>query len=226
MGKGGNRHMKRLASPGYMGLVRKQSKFILKPMPGRHTLDSSVALATFLIEKLGVAKSASEARKAIIAGKIEINGRVRKSNKYPIGLGDIVKIIPSDESYLITVGKYGVFEGKKLGKGEHKRTLKVIGKFIEQGKKQMIRLNNGNIVHFDKDVSVNDSVIIENRKISKVLKLEEGANCMVITGIHAPASGKITEIKKGTALRDATVKIEGKEGSFETVVKNIIVTGA
>jgi len=218
--------MKRLASPNYMKLERKQSKFILKPMPGRHTLDSSVALATFLIEKIGVAKTAAEARNAIVNGKIEINGRVRKNQKYPIGLGDIIKLIPSDESYLVSVGKYGTFEGKKLGKGEGKRTLKVIGKYIEKGKKQMIRLNNGNIVHFDKEVNVNDSVILENRKISKVLKLEEGAHCMVMIGAHAPDVGKISEIKKGTALRDTTVKIEGKDGAFETLVDNIIVIGA
>ncbi|MDE1845769.1 MAG: hypothetical protein KGH53_00585 [Candidatus Micrarchaeota archaeon] len=224
--KGGSKHMKRLASPNYMKLERKQSKFILKPMPGRHTLDSSVALATFLIEKLGVAKTAAEARNAIINGKVEINGRVRKNQKYPIGLGDVVKLIPSDESYLITVGKYGTFEGKKLGKGEGKRTLKVLGKYIMKGKKQMIRLNNGNIVHFDKEVSVNDSVIIENRKISKVLRLEKGAHCMVMKGVHAPEVGKISEIKQGTALRDTTIKIESKEGSFETIVDNILVIGA
>jgi len=225
-GKGGSKHLKRLAAPNYMGLKRKESKYILKPTAGRHTLDSSVALATFLREMIGVAGTAAEAKNVIVNGKIEINGRVRKSQKYPIGFGDIIKLIPNDESYLITVGKYGVFEAKKLSKGEHKRTLKVIGKYTEKGKKQMIRLNNGNIVNYDKEVMVNDSVVVENRKISKVLKFEEGAHCMVLKGIHSPLSGKITEIKKGTSLRDATVKVENKEGGFETLVENIIVVGA
>ncbi len=218
--------MKRLAAPPYMRLKRKESKFILKPMPGRHTLNSSVALATFLREKLGVAKSSSEAKSIIISGKVEINGRVRKNQKYPIGFGDIIKLIPSDESYLVDVGKYGMFDAKKLGKGEHKRTLKVIGKYIGAGKKQMVRLNNGNVVHYDKEVKVNDSVIIEDRKISKVIKLAQGASCMVVKGVHSPETGKITEIKSGTMLRNPTVVIESKNGNFETLVENIIVTGA
>ncbi|MDE1761613.1 MAG: hypothetical protein KGH59_01790 [Candidatus Micrarchaeota archaeon] len=223
-GKGGSRHLKRLASPSYMKVRRKDSKFMLRPSPGRHTKEGSIAISTFLREKIGVASSAAEARKVIIAGKVEINGRVRRSYKYPIGFGDIVRIIPSNESYIIAAGKYGAFEPKKVEK-DAKRTLKVVGKYIAEGKKQMIRLNNGNIFNFDKEVKVNDSVIVDQRKISKVLKFEKGASCIVIKGMHAPESGKISEIKEGTALRDATVTIQGKGGSFETIVENIIVTG-
>ena len=223
--KGGTRHMKRLASPPYMKLKRKASKFVVKPLPGRHTIANSMALSTFIKEKLEIAKSSAEAKRAIVEGKIEINGRVRREPRYPIGFGDVIKVIPSNESYILTFGKYGAFEAKKAEKSE-KRTLKVVGKYIAKGKKQTIRLNNGNIYGFDKEVNVNDSVIVEDRKILKVIKLEEGAKCMVTSGIHAPAIGKITQMKKGTALRDATVTIEGDRGSFDTLLSNVIAIGA
>ncbi|MDE1825459.1 MAG: hypothetical protein KGH77_04025 [Candidatus Micrarchaeota archaeon] len=223
--KGGTRHMKRLASPPYMKLKRKEAKFVARPMPGRHTMANSIALLTFIKEKLGIANSSSEARRAIVEGRIEINGRVRREPKYSIGFGDVIKVIPSNESYILTFGKYGAFEAKKAEKNE-KRTLKVVGKYLAKGKKQTIRLNNGNIYGFDKEVNVNDSVVIEDRKIIKVIKLEEGTKCMVTSGIHAPAIGKITQVKKGTALRDATVTIQGESGSFDTLLSNVIAIGA
>lgn len=209
-----------------MALERKSSNFIAKPRPGRHTLSTSITLASFLREKLGVAASASEARKSIVSGKIEVNGKIRRDYRYPIGLGDIIKIVPSDESYIIGIGRYGTFDAKKVEKKDHKRTLKVVGKYIGSGKKQMIRLNNGNIFHYDKEVKVNDSVIVEERKIAKVIKLEHGAKCMVVSGAHAPAVGKIKEIVKGTATRDSTVRIEGENGTFETLLDNVMAIGA
>ena len=77
-----------------------------------------------------------------------------------------------------------------------------------------------------KGVSVNDSVTIKDGKIQKIIKLEKGAKCLVIKGVHASEDGTITEIKKGTALRAATVEIEGNKGNTETLLDNIMVTGA
>ena len=225
-GKGTKRHMKRLASPNYMKLQKKVAKFVTKPNPGRHTLKSSLALSTFIKEKLMLARSTREAEKAIKARRIEVNGGVITDPRYPIGFGDIVKIVPSNEKYEIVAGKYGAFEARKGENKEMKRTLKVIGKYLGKKGKIMIRLNNGDIFPAEKEVKVNDSVVVDGKKISSVIKFEKGAKCLVVKGIHAPESGVIKQIEQSTAQREATVHIQSGSGEFQTLVKNVMAVGA
>lgn len=225
-GKGTSRHMKRLASPKYMKLKKKIAKFVTKPNPGRHTLESSIALSTFVKEKLELARSTSEAKKAIKGRRIEVNGKLVTDSKYSIGFGDVVRIVPSNEIYEIRVGRQGAFEARKASEKGLKRTLKVIGKYIGKGGKVMIRLNNGDTVHAENSVRVNDSVVIDKAKILSVIKFEKGARCLVMSGIHAPEVGKIINIEAGTAQRDATVEVEGEKGNFQTLVKNVMAVGA
>ncbi len=225
--KGGSGHVKRLAASRYLKINRKASKFVTKPNPGRHSLDSSIALITFLKEKL-MNLNAKEAKKAIASGFVYVNGNVVKDPKFPIGFGDVVYIKPEDSYYRITVGKYGVFSFEKISKEDsEKSTMKVVGKYTSKGGKIMLKLHDGSIMEGSKDVKVNDSVILSKGKIEKVLKFEQGAHCMVYKGIHAPETGKISKITKGDMLMDAKVEIKPEKGeSFETVVDNIIVVGA
>ncbi|MGB9732775.1 MAG: S4 domain-containing protein [Candidatus Micrarchaeia archaeon] len=225
--KGGSSHIKRLAASKYLKINRKASKFVTKPNPGRHSLDLSIALITFLKEKLA-SLSAKEAKKIIANGHIAVNGKVVKEPKFPLGFGDVVYIKPEDAYYRITVGKYGVISFEKISKEEaNKFILKVIGKFTAKKGKIMIRLHNGSIIEGKNDIKVNDSVVLSNGKIEKVLKFEEGARCMVYKGIHAPETGKISKISKGNMLMRGHVEIKPDKGeSFETVAENIIVVGA
>ena len=84
--KGNNRHVKRLAAPKYLHIGRKVNAYVTKPNPGRHTLDSSIAISTVLKEKLGVASSAREARRILKSSSVEVNGKVVRDSRYPLGL--------------------------------------------------------------------------------------------------------------------------------------------
>ncbi len=226
--KGNNRHIKRLASPRYMHIERKVEPYVLKPNAGRYTLASSMAISTVIREKLKVAQTAHEVKRILKAGSVEINGKVVKDTRYPVGFGDHIHFKPSGEKFTVGVGAKGAIN---VTKTEHEHTKaenahKVIGKYITTGKKEMIRLNSGVVLPSTKGVSVNDSVVVKDGKVSKVMKLEKGAKCLVIHGLHATEEGTIAEIKKGTALRAATVEIHGSKGNTETLLDNIIVIGA
>ncbi|MGC8662548.1 MAG: S4 domain-containing protein [Candidatus Micrarchaeia archaeon] len=225
--KGGSGHIKRLAASSYIKINKKASKYVAHPNPGRYSMERSLALITFLKDKLSK-MSAREAKTIISNGEIFINGKIIKEPKYPIGFGDIIFIKPEGAYYKITVGKRGIFAFEKVSKDEEKKNIyKVVGKYIAKGGKVMIRLHNGNIMECKDEVKVNDSVVINGDKLEKVLKFENGARCMVYIGIHAPETGKITNIKKGDMLSSESVEIKpDKNKSFETVAKNIIVVGA
>ncbi len=225
--KGNSRHVKRLAASRYMGIERKTSAYVVKPKPGRHGGESSIAITTVLREKLHVADNASEAKALLKAGKIFVNGSVVKEEKYPVGFWDIIFLKPSESYYKIGIGRHGIFTIEKATKKDSdERTRKVIGKFVAKKGKIMIRLHNGNVIPAPKDVSVNDSVIVSGDKVKEVIKLAPGAKCLVYKGIHAPMQGSIKAIKKGTMVRDALAEVESGKESFETTLENVIAVGA
>ncbi len=226
--KGNNRHIKRLAASKYMKIERKTSAYVVKPAPGRHFGDLSIAITTVLKEKLNVARNSNESRALLKAGKIFVNGKVVKEEKYPVGFNDIIHLKDSDEHYRIGVGRYGVFSIEKIDKkkGAEEIAYKVVGKYVTKKGKQMIRLHNGNILPAEKNVKVNDSVTLSGNKIKGIIKLEPGAKCVVYKGVHAPAHGSIKSLKPGTMVRDATAEIDAGKERFETTIENIIAVGA
>ncbi len=219
--------MNRIASSSYPHISRKTSTYIAKPAPGRHTLQRSIAIMVVLRDKLMITANRLEAKKALKAGNIEVNGKVVKSEKYPVGLGDIIKIALTNESYRVSIAKGAVIKLDKIPVKDQDRTLKIIGKYLAEGKKTMLRLHDGSAVKAGKDdAHVNDSVVISGNKIKDVLKFEKGAKCFVIKGAHASQDGTVSEIKKGSATSNAVVKIDSEAGSFETIVENVMVVGA
>lgn len=226
-GKGNSRHVKRLAVSTYPRIARKTATYLIRQHPGRHDRANSIALLAMLRDKLGLASRAKEARGMINEGKIEVNGRVIRDERYPIGFGDILTLKPTGESYSVGVGKNGAIKIDKIeGKAKEGRMLKVIDKYVARGNRQMLRLLDGSTVESAKGIAVNDSVMVSKGKIEKTIKFETGARCLVIKGTHASESGTIAEIVKGSALRDATVRVDGAYGRFETTVENVMVVGA
>ncbi len=224
--KGNSRHIKRLAAPRYLHVGKKVSAYVTKPNAGRHTLESSIALATVLKEKLGLAKNTKEAKRIVKSGNVEINGKAVKDERFPLGFGDVIHFKPGNESYEVSAGRKGTVSIKKHEGKKGEQVFKVTGKYIAKGKTEMIRLYNGSVMPSAKGVSVNDSVIVKGGKVESVIKLEKGARCFVIKGVHASESGTISGIKPGTALRSATVEIDGEKGKTETSLENVMVIGA
>ena len=143
----------------------------------------------------------------------------------PLGFGDVLHFKPSGEIYSIGVGSKGAVKIEKIEGKEPTHVFKVIGKYVAKGNKEMIRLYNGTVIASAKGVNGNDSVHLKEGKVQDVLKLQKGAHCLVIKGVHASESGVISEIKGGTALRKATVAMEGDKGRTETLLDNVMVVG-
>ncbi len=223
--KGNNRHVKRLASNRYVHVERKVCAYISKPTAGRHSLDSSIAIATVLSEKLNLSSDMKESKRIVNAGSVEVNGKLIKNVKFPVGFGDVLHFIPSNEYFRIIVARKGSVSTEKIEKWDGRRVAKVIGKYKAKGNMEMVKLYDGSVLQSIKGVKVNDSVSIINGKADRVIKLEKGAKCLVINGLHASESGIISNIKPGTALRAATVEIEGDAGKAETLLENVMAIG-
>jgi len=218
--KGNSRHLKRLAASGYLRINRKSATYVAKPNPGRHTLSRSIAVITLIKDKIGYAKNSSEARHIIKAGEVKVNGKVVKEEKYPVGFSDIVEICK--EPFIIDVDNKGDIKVEKHSATEA-MPYKVIDKYIAKKGRIMLRLYNGNLIEGSNEVNVGDSVMLSGGKISKVLKMENGAKCKVISGIHSATIGVINDITKGSNSRQKSIKIESGGKTFETVAENVMV---
>ncbi len=220
--KANGRHIKRLASSKYMAIGRKSSTYIAKPLPGRHTKNTNIALKTVLTEKLGLTSTAREAEIVIKNKNIKVNGKIVIEPLFPVGFGDIINIENNKDTYYINTNKHGVFSIEK--QKESRSLFKVVGKYLSKGKIPMVRLHDGSIMKIKdiNDVMVNDSVLLKDGKIGSVVKLAEGSKCFVINGTHASESGTISKILKGTATRSTLVTINSGSTEFETTLKNIM----
>ncbi len=214
-----------LAAPEYFGIHHKEQEYVARPNAGRHTLKRSITLLLAL-KMLGVAATAVEARKVVKAGLVSVNNQIIKEPKYPIGLNDVVSLNAEKKAYAV-----GINANAKItledAKASEERVLRVVDKYKARKNQIMVRLHDGSIAKAGKDVKVNDSVILDSKRaIKKVIPLKEGAECFIINGVHVGTAGKIKGLKKGTMHTAASAVVAPKSGEeFETIVKNIMVTG-
>ncbi|MGC8628840.1 MAG: hypothetical protein ACP5T4_01360 [Candidatus Micrarchaeia archaeon] len=222
--KGNSRHIKRLAASKYADIARKEAKYMIKPSPGRHTLSTSISLASLLRDKLGIASDTNEALSVIKKGSVEVNEKIAKDGKLPVGFGDIIHILPTDQYFAVSVNRQGAVSVEKASK-ETKRIAKIVKKFAAKKGKLMVRLHDGTILECPSGANVNDSAVLKAGKIESIIKLEPGAKCTIYKGKHTGEQGTIKQISKGTAQARATVEIESGTGTVKTLLDNIIVTG-
>ncbi len=222
--KGNSRHMKSLASPKYMQVHRKEQRYTAKPKAGRHTLQKSMTLISFA-KRVGAAQSGSEATKMIKRRELQVNGRSVKEPNYPLGLNDMVDVVPSKAAYSVGINERGQVDLKELKGQTEDRLCKIVQKYKAKKGALMIRLHDGTVMRTqNKELRVNDSVVVDKKgNVKRVLPLKQGSKCMVIEGVHVGSVGTIKGIKPGSANAVASVAIaqgDGKE--FETLLRNIM----
>lgn len=222
--KGGTRHIKSLAAPRFFNIHSKEEMYISRPNPGRHNYDDSVSLVVPL-KQLNIVENYADAGKIIKEGKIKINGKVIKEKKYPVGLNDIITV--NNKHYKVGVDQFNHISYNETNDNDS-FIYKVVGKYKAPKGKIFIRLSDGESIDATdkaKHIYVGDSVKINSKKeIGEIFKFKEGSKCIIVHGVHAASTGKITEIKPGNMHIEKVVLIEDDKGNkFETKEKNIIV---
>jgi small subunit ribosomal protein S4e len=221
--KGGTRHTKRIAVPKHIPLSNKKEKmFLMTAHPGPHGKNMSYSLGVLMRDVLGITKTAAEARMVIREGGVLVDGKARREIKFPVGLMDSVSIPKAGLLYRMVVDKKGRLKPADSTNGKSK-ICKVVGKRTDKGGKLKITLHDGRNMPSDNNIKVGDSVIISvpEQKLSKVLKLEAGAKCLVTEGKHA---GTVAALESLIERKDSwtEAKLKG-DVEFITVAKYLFV---
>lgn len=217
-------HLKRLAAPKHFPIERKTRKFIVSPRSGPHSKHRCIPLKVIIRDILKYVNSGKEAKKIIKAGDFKIDGVVRRDDKYPVGLMDVIEIQKTNE-YFRLVPKKGKLIITKISKENAKQKLCQIKNktTIKKGNLQLNLHDGKNIIVNIKNpkkpsedvYKVGDTLVISlpYQKIKGHLSMKEGNLAIITDGQHAGLVGKIIKImilKKIKANR-IRIKSEGKE---------------
>ena len=107
-----SKHLKRLNAPRVVRIHRKERTWTIRPSPGPHPLEKSIALCIIVRDYLNLTDTQREAKTVISNGEIIVDGIVRKSNKFPCGLMDVISIPKAKKDYRILFDQRGAGKSK------------------------------------------------------------------------------------------------------------------
>lgn len=235
---GGKRHLKSLAAPSFWPILRKEYRWAVKPSPGPHPIERSLPLLIIVRDILGYAKTAREARKLIGEGHFKIDGRVRRSYKYPVGVMDVIEIIDTGEAYRVIpvpVKVLGLVKipreeaGFKLCRIENKTTIKGghIQLNLHDGRNHVIRVSDPtNPVEDVYRTLGTVKIAIPEQEIVDYVPLEEGVLAIIAGGRNVGRVGRVLEIKKSIRRYRSIVTLEDRNGNrFQTSLEYVFPIG-
>ena len=218
-----SKHLSRIAAPKSWPIKRKFRKWITKPSPGPHNLQTSIPLNVLLKEILNYARTTKEVKKSL--NNILINKVQRNDHKFPIGLFDIIEFPELKEYYTMLYNQKGNLKITKIDKAvSENKIYKITGKKILKNKKIQINLYDGTNLLVKKDeYKVGDSLIIKDKQIIKTLRLEKEALIFITGGKYIGLTGTVESINKGNSLQESTIAFKHKNNSFKTLKKYAFV---
>jgi small subunit ribosomal protein S4e len=183
--KGPTRHMKREVSPNFWPIHRKTSVWSVKPSPGPHSGRISTPLIVVLRDYLGLAETAKEAKRIVNQGKVKVDGKIRRDERYSIGLMDVLELPEADLRYRVLPDHGGRFILHPISKDESEYKLcRIVGKNTIQNGKTQLNLHDGrNVLIETGDYKIGDIVklMTENQDISEHIGFKPGVR-VIITG--------------------------------------------
>jgi small subunit ribosomal protein S4e len=191
-------HLKRLNMPRTWKLLRKESKYVIRPNAGK-TMDLSMPLLPVLRDMLKVCSSAKEARYAINQKLVNINHKPAKMPEQTLGLFDVLSF--GGKHYNLQINERNQLVLVEISEAESKTIkTKITNKTtLKGGKVQLGLLNGYNFLVPKDDYKVGDTVVIEIPKyaVKEKKELKKGSEALIFRGKHPATTGKVEEIKDG-----------------------------
>lgn len=238
--KGGKRHLKRKPAPKSWLIHRKEFVWAPRPMPGPHPISNCIPLTLVVRDILGFAKIRKEAKIVISQGKLRVDGKIRREERFPAGLMDIISIPEIKGTYRILPSKKGLMlHPIEAGEADFK-LCRIENKTIVKEGHVQLNLHDGTNLLIRAKESQNPAgetyetlstlkISIPNREVLEYIRLVEGAYVLITGGKNAGRHGKIVAIEKKPEQkrRDLLVTIEDKNGvQFQTILDYTFVIGS
>lgn len=235
--KSGPRQLKREPAPGFWPIRRKERAWAPNTRPGPHSREKSLPLVIILREMLGYARTAKEAIRIITAGKVKVDGVVRRDHRFPVGLMDVLQIEGAGQIFRILPKPNRGLTPMPISQKEATFKLcKIVGKRNVEGGKVQVNLHDGRSIILQSQSSRPKTegefalggamqLGLPKQNMIGVVPFQTGALGLVIDGRNQGIFGKITTITPGTHARPKIVKIETATEAFDTPAEYVIPIG-
>ncbi|MEM3797275.1 MAG: 30S ribosomal protein S4e [Candidatus Bathyarchaeia archaeon] len=231
--------LKRKPAPKVWPIHRKEFVWVVKPKPGPHSLENCLPLTVILREILGVAKTRKEAKIIASQGKVYVDGKVRREDKFPVGLMDVVslpeadkhfRILPSHKGFILhpITGEETTF---KLCRIENKTTVKNghVQLNLHDGSNILIKVADPRNPQEDVyDTFDTVQLNLPDRRIIGHIKMKEKDFVLITGGKNMGKCGRIIAIEeaKGKKRKDSIVTIEDEKGNrYQTILDFVFAIG-
>jgi len=202
-------HLKRQKMPRNWPVARKGTKYLIRPS---HNKKEGIPLLIILREVLKLAKTRKEVKKILILQKVKLNDKIIKKEEISALPFSILEI--GNKKYEVGFTEKGKLSIEETDKKE--RILRVIGKKILKNKKIQLNLLYGDNILYDKKIKIGDSVVLQDKKIVKIISLDKAKEAIIISGKYKGKKGSIEKIEK-----NMIVIVSNKE-KLNVPIKNII----
>lgn len=237
--KGGSTTLKRKPAPKIWPIHRKEFVWTVKPVPGPHSLEKCLPLTIVLREILGFAKTRREAKIIASQGKVYVDGRVRREDKFPVGLMDVVSFPDIDKHFRVLPSHKGLILHPiskeettfKLCRIENKTTVKNghIQLNLHDGSNVLIKVADPKNPQEDVYETFDTvQLSLPDRQIIGHIKMKEKDFVLVTGGKNMGKYGRIVDIEeaKGKKRKDAIVTIEDEKGNrCQTILDFVFAIG-
>ena len=236
--KGKTARLKRKPAPKFWPIHRKELPWIVKPSSGPHSLQKCLTLTLVLRDILKVADTRKEGKLILSEGKVQVNGKVRKKDDFPVGLMDVISMLDSNKYYRVMPSHKGLVltpinkedANYKLARVEDKTTLKGgVQIALHDGSNMTIKVadpkNPQEVPYETFDIL---KITYPENQVAQTLKIKEGNLAVITGGKNIGKQGKIVEIEKTEAKkrRQALVVIEDAQGArYQTIMDFIFSIG-
>lgn len=227
--KGGSKSLKRYAAPVPMQVVSvKEKKFITRPEPGPHRFKLSLPLQVVVRDILKLAETGREARNIINRSLILVDGVVRTSHKFPVGLMDVISVRELNKHYRILVDSKGRLIPVEIPPEESSvKICRINKKYLYRGKLMLATEDGRTFETDDNSLNVGGSLLVKlpEGTIMDKAPLKEGCVAYVFMGKHAGSMGVVKSISSSSILRDSIVTLDTSSGEVSTIRDYVMAIG-
>jgi len=229
MGRGPQKHLKRLNAPKHWMLDKLTGTWAPRPSAGPHKLRECLPLICFLRNRLKYALNGKEVTSIMMQRLIKVDGKVRTDITYPAGFMDVISIEKTGEHFRLIYDVKGRFTIHRITAEEAQYKLCKVKKVLLAAKGVPYAVtHDGRTVRYpDPLVKANDSIKVDlaTGKMTAFAKFEVGNIAYITGGRNTGRIGVITHRDRHHGGFDI-VHIKDSVGhSFATRLSNVFVIG-
>ena len=223
-----SKHLKRLNAPRTLKIHRKEKTWTVRSSPGPHPLDESIPLGLILRDYLELVDTRREAKRVISNGDVLVDGVIRKDNKFPCGLMDVISIPKMKKDFRVLFDRRGKLTLVPIASNDATWKLcRVENKTIMKGKQIQLNLHDGQNKIIKTDEYKTGDVLkisFKDKKIDDTFKFDKGTVSMIIGGSHIGEVASIEDIEIIPSSKPNLTKMKGQT-SFSTLQEYVFPIG-